>query len=283
MWACSTSALLLRVCTVPPALLSGLRLLLALPFLLPFFWLAWSKADSSSRRAAFTDTFLPGLMLALHFIFWTMGARNAPTATASLIVNMAPLVMPFLLWFALREKVYRIQWIGTLVAFSGVVLLVSPRLVFQSGSMLGEGYCLLAMVLFALYLTLGRLNRRMTSLWLYLVPVYMWATLISLIAAFLQNPSLAVPAPIEWLWLFLLAILPTVVGHGLINYCLRHLRGQTVAVANQGQFIFAMPMAAFFFHEIPTLVFYPAAAIVLGGCWLATRQGPKVEEQSLIP
>jgi drug/metabolite transporter (DMT)-like permease len=264
-------------------LLSGLRLLLAVPFLFPFFWNAWRRSDPLSRRWAFTGTFLPGLVLAFHFMFWTLGARNAPTATASLIVNMAPLVMPFFLWIALREKVYRIQWLGTLVAFGGVVLLVSPRLVFQSGSMMGEGYCLLAMILFAVYLTLGRLNRRMTSLWLYLVPVYLWAGFISLAVAFAQRPSISAPSPLNWLWLLLLALLPTVFGHGLINYCLRHLRGQTVAVANQGQFIFAMPMAAFFFHEYPTIFFYPAAAIVLGGCWLATREGPKVEEQSLIP
>lgn len=180
--------------------------------------------------------------------------------------------MPLFLWFALRERVTVVQWVGTILAFVGMMVLIQPWSISASGSLLGEGFCFIAMVLSAAYLTLGRLNRRMTSFWLYLVPVYVWAGVVSLVAAFFLYPEITMPSPMDWLWLVLLALVPTVFGHGLINFSLRHLSGQTVGVANQGQFIFAMPMAALFFHEFPAWVFYPSAALVLYGCWLATKQ-----------
>ncbi len=66
-------------------------------------------------------------------------------------------------------------------------------------------------------------------------------------------------------WLVALALIPTVLGHSLLNFSLKHISGQSVSVCNLGQFIFAGSMAWLWFGEIPHGGFYPAALLVIAG------------------
>jgi len=43
----------------------------------------------------------------------------------------------------------------------------------------------------------------------------------------------------QWLMLIGLGIIPTVMGHSVLNHCMHLLRGQTVSIFNLGQFVFA--------------------------------------------
>jgi len=271
VWAGSTAVLWIRLSPTPPAILCGLRLLLSVALLFPFFWRDWIKAQGVERKAAFWLTIVPGAALAAHFVSWTYGARMTYAANATLIANMAMLAMPFMLWITQKERVRRQEWIGTGVALMGIALLFGAKFRVDSGSFTGELVCFGSMLLLTFYLALGRLNRKMSSFWLYLVPVYAWASLISFLLAFSIGEKGEFPTGQAWVWLVLLAVLPTILGHGLMNFCLRHLGGQMVSIAGQGQFIFAAPAAYFLFGEVPGILFYPAAALVVAGCWLTTR------------
>ncbi|MEO6875603.1 MAG: EamA family transporter, partial [Opitutaceae bacterium] len=78
----------------------------------------------------------------------------------------------------------------------------------------------------------------------------------------------------EWMLMLGLACLPTILGHSMINYGVRHLRGQVVSLCNVTQFVFATVLAYFIFHEHPTPVFYAAAAIVVAGIALVVFSAP---------
>lgn len=62
-----------------------------------------------------------------------------------------------------------------------------------------------------------------------------------------------------------LAVLPTIIGHSLINYSMRHFRGQVVSLCNVGLFLFPAVLAYFLFQEAPPLIFYAASAVVVAG------------------
>jgi len=76
-----------------------------------------------------------------------------------------------------------------------------------------------------------------------------------------------------------LGIVPTVVGHSILNYSMKHMRGQVVGVMTLLEFIFAGVMAFFFFSEIPSRAFYPAAALVLAGAVIIVKR--RREERKL--
>ena len=69
-----------------------------------------------------------------------------------------------------------------------------------------------------------------------------------------------------------LGLLPTVVGHGSMNYALKKLRGQVVGIANLAQVIFAGLLAFLLLDEVPLATFYPASLLIAFGVVLVVRQ-----------
>ena len=53
-------------------------------------------------------------------------ARETLAGNASLIVNMVPIGMPFLLWILAKEHLHRLEWIATVIAIRAMNRL-SPR------------------------------------------------------------------------------------------------------------------------------------------------------------
>ncbi|MCB1095355.1 MAG: DMT family transporter [Verrucomicrobiae bacterium] len=268
--ALSTSVLMLRESRLAPGTLSCWRLLVAAIILSPWFVRGWIRHSGVDfRPAMLRHCVVPGLLLALHFTTWVVGARATEVANASLIVNMVPAVLPLLLWFLIREKIGRQEIVGTTIAFSGVVALSGADLTVSAATARGDLICFGSMLLLAAYLAFGRRNgRALPDVWLYVVPLYFIASAGSLGVAWITDQKIETPVGRELVLVTALAIGPTILGHALINYTLRHLPGQRVAVASQCQFIAAGMFELGFNGVLPTWGFYMAAPLVLIGAWV---------------
>lgn len=265
VFACSTAAILIKAGSSRPDTLSALRLLAAAAFLTPLYLRARRQHASGPWRSDFQRAALPALALAAHFLTWAWGARHTATAQASLIVNLAPVAMPFFLHHLIGERVERREIIGTVLTLGGVVLLTARDALAADGTPAGNLVCFGSMLLFTAYLALGRRHRTVPSLWLYLVPVYCLAGLFCGAIALVHGPDPALGSPRDWLLILGLAAIPTIIGHTLLNRAMRTLRGQIVSLANLGQFVFAGLIAFALFHEVPSFVFYIAASLIAGG------------------
>jgi len=109
VFACSTSALFLKKCESAPIVVAGARLLIAAIALAPVMWLNVRRSDDpqviSPRRLARA---IPGaIMLSTHFILWAMGAKMTDAANATLVVNLNPIFLPFLMYFVNHERINR--------------------------------------------------------------------------------------------------------------------------------------------------------------------------------
>lgn len=274
VFACSTAVIAIKASHTHPLVLAAVRLLLSAALLAPLFWLELRRHRGAFHRAHLRRALVPALALALHFASWSYGARLTASAQASLIVNLAPVAIPFFLHHLTGEQLNRRELLGTALALAGVVVLTARDALTTVGDFLGNLVCFGSMLLFAWYLALGRRNRDYPSLWLYVVPVYAIAGLLCLVAAAPFLDTFAVASPREWSLLLGLACLPTVVGHSLLNASLRHFRGQIVSLCNVAQFVFAGVMAFFLFHESPPLVFYAASILVVAGIALVVFSAP---------
>ena len=107
-----------------------------------------------------------------------------------------------------------------------------------------------------------------------MVPVYAQAGLICAICAIPWWHTFAVQDTHEWTLMIGLAVLPTVIGHTILNGSMRHLRGQIVSLCNVGQFIFAGIMAWFLFHQLPPASFYAASLLVIVGVSIVVFKAP---------
>jgi drug/metabolite transporter (DMT)-like permease len=271
VWACSTAVLFIKASEMDPVLLAGVRQLIAALLLLPIFWREYRRHRDSFPLSQLKATILPGIVLGIHFISWIIGARLAAAANASLIVNLVPVTMPFFLYVMFRERPTAGELYGTVLAMGGILLLGGSDFSLDPQYFRGDGICFLSMLFFCFYLALGRRNRHLPSLWLYVVPLYAIGGIFCVLVSLLRhNPIHAYPA--KELWLVLgLGIIPTVIGHSILNVSMRSLPGQLVSIINMGQFIFAGTMAYFFLHEVPRPMFYVASVLLVGGSFLAIR------------
>lgn len=272
VFCCSTAVIMIKASTVHPVLLAGYRLTAAALLLSPLFIRAFRQHRGVYTRQHFVRTILPAGLLALHFITWVVGARATLAANASLIVNLTPIVMPFILFMSLRERVHRGEIVGTAIAMTGVLLLAGGDYTAQPEHLFGDAVCFGSMLFFAVYLVLARRNRDVPSLWLYITPLYAMAGLFCFALAPLFTSPWQVFAPREYLLLLGLALIPTIAGHGLLNHSMRHLRGQVVSICNLHQFVFAGILGFIFFREAPPWTYYPACALIVCGAVVAIQK-----------
>jgi drug/metabolite transporter (DMT)-like permease len=270
----ATAVLMIKASQLHPAVLATHRLLLAALLLSPLYFHLAGKHRATYSVRHLRLVFLPALTLALHFITWAQGAKLTQAANASLIVNLVPVAMPFLLYFTAREVITRNEVLGTLVALAGVVLLTASDVTISPKYLQGDLICFGSMILVAFYLVQGRVSRQFPSIWLYLVPLYAIAGAICFLISLLVADPLSRHAPRDYLLSLGLAAVPTVMGHSIMNLSMQRLRGQIVSVVNLTQFLFAGALAYLLFGEEPHRVFYIAGALVVSGAVIVIRAMP---------
>jgi len=273
VFACSTSILFIKISTENSVLLSAYRLLVAAIILTPVFLKNLKKHKDNFGWRELQASLLPGVSLGLHFIAWIIGARMTMVTNATLIVNMVPVVMPFFLFILFKEIVNRWEIIGSIIALVGILILSGGDFHLNNQTFQGDLLCFIAMLLFAFYLALGRKNKDHINIWLYLVPLYYIAGIFCfLISLFAVNPIKNYTLK-NLLLILGLGIVPTVIGHSILNYSMKHFRGQIVSIINLSQFIFAGIMGYFILGEIPKNLFYISAILVASGSILVIKFG----------
>ncbi len=276
--ACSTAATFIRAAQLHPLLIAAWRLLLGGLLLLPAFLVARRRHPQPALRRLLA-TALPGaVLLALHFWSWNAGLQRAIIANAALIVNMTAPVMPVVVWLLLRERVTRGELVGTAIAFCGVLALAGHDLNLDPRYFVGDAICFGSMLLFAVYLVYARRSRDLPSIWLYVPPVYLIAGGLCLIAGWAVTGDPLPARPAAWQPLLGLAVIPTAIGHSVLNLSMQRLPSQLVAVVNLLQFLPAAILAWIVFKEHPHPVSFPLAVVlVLGGAAITirTRARPK--------
>lgn len=273
VFAMSTSVIWIKAGDTHPFIVASFRLLVACVLLAPIFFRDRARHHAAFTRAHLRRTLLPAALLAAHFLSWTAGARMTGSAQASLIVNMVPVAVPFLLFYLAGERINAREIVGTVLAIAGVLVL-SLRDALTGGDVLGNVVCFGSMLLFAVYITLARRNRDFPTIWLYVVPVYLIAGILCLIASIPWLGTFDATSGHEWLMILGLAAVPTVTGHSLLNNAMRHLRGQIVSLFTVTQFIFAGVMGWMFFREAPAPVFYGASMLVVAGIVVVVLNTP---------
>ncbi|HVN55431.1 MAG TPA: DMT family transporter [Anaerolineaceae bacterium] len=263
----STAVIMIKASTEHPFLVASYRLLVAALVLFPFFLRDLRSLEPGEtygwKQVGWSA--LPAVFLAFHFMTWVVGARLTQVANASLIANLTPTAMPFLVWAIFRERITRQEIVGTAFTLLGLVALSGSNLSISQDSVRGDLICYVSMLAFAAYLALGRKNGARLRLWLYMVPLYFFAGVICLICAlFTINPLKAYTAT-NLLLMVGLGLIPTVLGHTIFNYSLKRFRGQVVSVTNLLQPVFASLLGFLIFREAPRPLAYVAAALIVTG------------------
>jgi drug/metabolite transporter (DMT)-like permease len=267
---CAVAALLIRASETPAVLIAAYRQLIAAALLFPAYATCRKRYPEIPLRRLCRQALPASILLTMHFWSWNIGVHMTPIANATLIVNLTPVLMPFVIWFMVREKITRPELAGTALALLGTAILSAADYRIDIHHLIGDVVCFLSMVALAVYLAWNR-RAALPSIWLYVPLVYTFSGLQCLLAGAVTAPSLMLSDSREWLLMLALAIIPTIVGHTILNHSMRVMRSQLVAITTLGQFIPAGILAWFIFDERPGLALFIAATLVVAGVVTAHR------------
>ena len=76
---------------------------------------------------------------------------------------------------------------------------------------------------------------------------------------------------VTWLMFLLLALIPSSLGHNMLNYAVRYMEAYKVNIGILTEPIISTVLAAILFAEMPGPWFYAGALLTLGGVWLALK------------
>ncbi len=252
--AISTAAPLIKlVPDVPPLVVAAFRLGLAALLFTPLSLVRLRTAGGSLSLPDLRVVSVAGLCLALHFAAWIASLRYTSVASSVALVTMNPLLLAIAGYLIWRERLARRQWCGIGLALLGSLCIgwndfqqAGPA---RESALYGDLLAVGGAVMISAYLLCGRLARPRLGLGVYVGLVYGCAAVMVLAGCLaLQLPLLGY-APRAYLVLVLLALIPQVLGHTILNWALAYLSPTLVALAILGEPLGAALLACIFLDE----------------------------------
>ena len=268
----SVGSIFVRLAAAPALAVAFNRIFLASavvePFAAPSLVRAWPVLAARRRLVLLAS----GISLGVHFATWIASLSYTSVAASVLLVNTAPLFTLFFSWWFLGERASKAVLIAMAVALTGAALIAAGD--WGDGgaaSLKGDALAVAGAVTMSLYHVIGRGLRDALPLPAYVLGVWSTAAAtLAVLAATARVPVFGYP-PRTFALFLALAVVPTVVGHGLVNRSLRHIPAPTVGLFLLGEPIAASILAYAVFGENPGALTIAGGVLVLAALALVVR------------
>lgn len=274
----SSASVLIKACDAPPLIIAAYRLSLASSLLtLP----ALPRILQEVKRFRAPDLFLwflAGIFLSLHFALWITSLQYTSVASSVVLVTTNPVFVAIASVLLLGERFSTILFLSILIAILGGIIIAWGDWT-QGGSVLyGDLLALGGAVMMTGYLLVGRRIRQKMPLHVYVSLVYGVAGIfLVLLALGNGDPFFGYP-PKTYFILFLLAVIPQMIGHTILNWALKFFSATLVAVVLLGEPVGATILAYLLLGEPVTGPVLFGGALVLLGIYLSAREETKLRK-----
>lgn len=224
-------------------------------------------------RRNWLTTIAAGFFLALHFACWIGALQYTSVAGALVLYSIHPVLTLLLAPLVLREHAGRLAYVAVVITMIGVSLIAFTSGGEGESGLFGNILGLGSALFMAFYLIVARKMRGEIALSPYLLLVYSSAAVLLLLMSMSLGYELIDYPAKSHLFMVLLALVPTGIGHSLLNWASRHIAAYKVNLSSLGETVIASVLAYFIFAEVPGFWFYPGALIILVGIVLAMREG----------
>ncbi|MFT4262837.1 MAG: DMT family transporter [Nocardioides sp.] len=214
------------------------------------------------------------LWYALYMVALNTGEHHVDAGTASLILQLSPVVIAVLASIFLGERFTRWIALGLALAFVGVAIIAfaSSDRSDSEGPVIGVLLCLVSVASYSVSLVLQKpLAGRVPALqitWLACgigaIATLPWAG--QLVTDLSQAPASSI------LWLVFLGVFPTAIAFTTYGYALQHLSASQLGISTYVVPVISIALAAVLLGEAPAPLSYVGGAVALAGVWLARRR-----------
>lgn len=253
-----------------PLVMAGVRLAIASVLLVPMSVRAAraGRLPSSARVAAVGA----GLLYGVHFGAWVTSLTLTTVAASVTLVTATPLLLAVVAVVTGRDRPERRHWWAIGLAAVGVLLIGGGDLGTSVRALLGDALALVGAGAMAGYLLLVRRQGDALDVWGFSGIACLVGAIALLGGALAVGIPIAVPSTEAWIFLAVAALLPQIVGHGLLTWSLRHLRPTVVGMATVGEPVGSTILAWLWLGEIVPPVTAAGCAVTLTAVLLAVYQ-----------
>jgi drug/metabolite transporter (DMT)-like permease len=257
--AIATSAIFIRLTEATPTVISFWRLLMAGGVFLAAE-LAFGGRLKIDRREL-VIALVAAAFLSLHFYLWVGSLFMTSINSSVVLLATQPLFALLIQFFVLRLPVAGRNLLSLAAGVAGAALIARADFHLSADAGMGDLFSIASALMAACYLIVGSYRRG--PLLTYLVVVYTASGLMLLATALLLGDPLLPRRGIDWLWLALLALLPTLVGHTALNRAMKQFPPYMVNLSILSEPILTAVFAWYVFGEVVT------RHLALGGALIA--------------
>jgi len=211
-----------------------------------------------------------GAVLAAHFSLWIASLGRTSVASSVVLVTSHPVLVALVGHFVLKERLSTLNAAGIVLGLAGVGVLAQGDAGAGASTLMGDLLAFLGGVCAGVYILGGRHTRQRISLWVYAFVVYTFCAVFLLVGvAAAREPFLGLPAR-DWGLFLAMALVPSILGHTMYNWSLKHVPAAVVSVSLLGEPIGSTILAFLIFHDVPPQLAIVGGAIILVGIVLAT-------------
>ena len=299
--AISTASIFIRFAQAggaPSIVIAAIRLTIASLILAPIAWIRHRPELRTLTRPDLLLGIIAGFFLAVHFATWISSLAYTSVANSVVLVSTSPLWVAILSPVFLNEKLTRVAIIGLVLAFVGGTMIgLSDACSIQNGlhcpelshalqgnampsrtdvlaarTVWGNILALCGALAVSGYLLIGRKVRAKMSLIPYIFLVYGISAIFLLIFMLAAKQSPFGYSTQTYGWIFLLAVIPQLIGHSTFNWLLKYLSATLVAVTTLSEPIGSAVLAYIILKESPLPAVLLGGALILIGIYLTSKQ-----------
>ncbi|MGI9157357.1 MAG: DMT family transporter [Marmoricola sp.] len=225
-----------------------------------------------SRRDWLSMAAIGVLWFGIYNVALNAGERRIDAGTASMLIQVSPILIAILALFLLREKPTLFLAAGIVLAFGGVALIAISTSSGSNHDLLGVGLCVLSAVVYAVSVILQKpVVSRLPAVQVTWVACTVGAVVCLPFAGSLihqtGNASLA-----DVGWLAYLGVFPTAIAFTTYAFALQHMSASNLGVTTYLVPPMTVLLSWAFLSETPPGVAYVGGALCLVGVAVARRK-----------
>jgi drug/metabolite transporter (DMT)-like permease len=214
-----------------------------------------------------------GILLGAHFGFFISSVKATSVAASVLLGTCHIVYVAIIGWILFGEGLTRKGIIGTCLALSGILILFWGDLVQDPGNFDGNVLAFISGILAGFYYLGGRKLRKEISLPTYALVVYLSSAITMWIVVIVQDLEYLNIPNSDFQLFFLMALVPTLLGHTMQNWALAFLPAYVVSITLLTEPVGSGILAWHFFEEVPSIgVFIGGLIVLFGVCMVALSE-----------
>ena len=274
--AVSFAAIFIRLAEAPSLVIASYRMTIAAAVMIGLAAGSWIRngfqSVSGLTKRDLPLVLLSSASLSVHFWTWILSLEYTSVASSVVLVTTSPFLVAIASRVFFAEPIYKATFAGIAVGVAGGVILAVGDAGGES-EVFGDLLAFAGAVAIVGYMLAGRRLRRHVPALSYNSAVYSVTAVILLIAAILAGDPFTGYTPQTYLWLVMVALVPQVVGHSLLNWSLAHVTATAVAIAVMAEPVMATVAAVIILGEAPPLTSVIGGGLILSGIYVAMRYG----------